>query len=227
MRLDSSSVVAVAVVMDAVERLDPLFHRLRQVIVGRLLVGEHRVAAGLRHDDRVQRRRPRRHLQVRIVGMEIRARVLQPRRLPVLLHVGQDEDVRVFRMVELVDHVRLRRPEARRERRELPRRKLLPADAEHLAGVERALDLGERGIGEWLRKVDVDLDAKACAEWLGLEHLKVRSPPDSSAVTAFPSYFKKSGRINCGRNSGISGQTINAASTSSIGTSMIIVSLSA
>ena len=42
-----------------------------------------------------------------------------------------------------------------------------------------------------------------------------------------PSYFRNSGRINRGRNSGISGQTISMASTSSIGTSMIIVSLSA
>jgi hypothetical protein len=38
---------------------------------------------------------------------------------------------------------------------------------------------------------------------------------------------KNSGEINRGSNSGISGQAMIAASTSSIGTSMIIVSLSA
>ena len=81
--------------------------------------GEQRVAADLRHDARIERRRARRHLQVRVVGVEVRARVLQAGRLAVLLHVGQDQDVRIVGMVELVDHVRLRRPDAARERDEL------------------------------------------------------------------------------------------------------------
>ena len=43
-------VVPVAVVVDREQRLDALLHRLRQVVVRGLLVGEQRVAADLRHD---------------------------------------------------------------------------------------------------------------------------------------------------------------------------------
>jgi hypothetical protein len=87
--------------------------------------------------------------------MEIRSGVLQPGRLAVLLHVGQDQDVRIVRMMELVDHVRLRRAEPFRERDELRRGELLPAQHEHLACVERALELGESVRGERARDVDV------------------------------------------------------------------------
>jgi hypothetical protein len=48
-RLALVGVMAIAVVMDAVERLDAPFHRLRQVVVRRLLIREQRVAALLRH----------------------------------------------------------------------------------------------------------------------------------------------------------------------------------
>ena len=50
----------------------------------------------------------------------------------------------VLGMVELVDHVRLRRPEAARERDELRGRDVLRAQRQHLVVVERALELGER-----------------------------------------------------------------------------------
>ena len=46
-------------------------------------------------------------------------------------------------MVKLVDHVRLRRPEAACEGDELSRREGLRAHAEHLVFVEDALDLAE------------------------------------------------------------------------------------
>ena len=57
-------------------------------------------------------------------------------------------------MVELVDHVRLRRSEATRERDELRGGDLLRAQREHLVVVERALELGERAIRQRLRQVD-------------------------------------------------------------------------
>jgi hypothetical protein len=125
--------------------------------------------------------------------------------------------------------VRLRRAEQRGECRELARRQSLPANRQHLPGVERALDLGERCSGKRLRQVDVEIDAKSRRERRVLEHLKLkrRSPPDLFVVTALQFYFRKSGRINCGRNNGISGHTIRAAKTTSIGTNMISVSFSA
>ena len=50
--------------------------------------------------------------------------------------------------MELVDHVRLRRAEAPRERDELRRRELLRAQCQHLPGIEGALDFGKFGIGQ-------------------------------------------------------------------------------
>ena len=49
----------------------------------------------------------------------------------------------------------------------------------------------------------------------------------NTRATQHPGYFRNSGRSQRGRISGISGQTIIAARTTSIGTSMIIVSFSA
>ena len=45
-------------------------------------------------------RRARGHLEIGIVGMEIGAGIRQADRLAVLLHVGEDQDIRVLRMVE-------------------------------------------------------------------------------------------------------------------------------
>ena len=116
-------------------------------------------------------------------------------------------------MVELVDHMRLRRAETGCERRKLARGQILAADRQHLAGVEGLLDLRERGVGQRLRKSTSTSTPK---------------PGESARVANIvASYLRNSGLISCGRNNGISGQMINAASTSSIGTSMIIVSFSA
>ncbi len=57
-------------------------------------------------------------------------------------------------MVELIDHVRLRRSEATRERDELRGGDLLRAQREHLMVIERALELGERAIRQRQRQVD-------------------------------------------------------------------------
>jgi hypothetical protein len=46
--------LAVAVMMDADQRRDPSLHRIGQVVVRGVLVGEQRMAAGFRHFDRIQ-----------------------------------------------------------------------------------------------------------------------------------------------------------------------------
>ena len=112
-------------------------------------------------------------------------------------------------MVELVDHVRLGRPEATREGEELRRSQRLRSQGEHVVLVERALELGERGVGQRRGQVDAfGLDAET-GEGREADHLR------------------NSGETILGRMSAMSGQMISIASTSSIGTSMIIVSLSA
>ena len=75
-------VVAVAVVMDAEQRIDAALHRVGQVVVRGVLVGEQRIAAARGHLDRIERRRARRNVQVRIVGVEVRAGVGRPIGLP-------------------------------------------------------------------------------------------------------------------------------------------------
>ena len=57
-------------------------------------------------------------------------------------------------MVELVDHVRLGRPEAPRESEKLARAQLLPAENEHLAGEERFFDFAENTVGKRLGEID-------------------------------------------------------------------------
>jgi len=47
--------------------------------------------------------------------VKVRAGIREPERLPVVDAVRQDQDVRVVRMMELVDDVRLGRSEAPRE----------------------------------------------------------------------------------------------------------------
>jgi hypothetical protein len=116
--------------------------------------------------------------------------------------------------MELVDHVRLGRAEASRERDELRRHEALRAEHQHLAAEERFFDRGERRVVERVREVDaLRLEAEAGRERSRGEHRSA--------------YFRNSGAKTFGTISGISGQTIIAASTSSIGTSMIIVSFSA
>ena len=86
-------------------------------------------------------------------------------------------------MVELVDHVRLRRPEAPRERDELRRRDVLRAQREHLVLVERALDLGERAVVQ----VPRDVEAPALRRRIPPTAVSIpawRSPPRSGPVRA-------------------------------------------
>ena len=73
-------------------------------------------------------------------------------------------------MVELVDHMRLRRAEARAKAANCAGASVLPADRQHLAGVERALDLGERFRRQRARDVGVDLDAETRGEGPRSEH---------------------------------------------------------
>jgi hypothetical protein len=57
-------------------------------------------------------------------------------------------------MVELVDHVRLRRADAAREGEELRGADVLAAQGEHVVLVERALELGEVGVRQRLGEID-------------------------------------------------------------------------
>ena len=173
-RCDAAHLVrdlAVAVVVDADQPVDPPFHRVRQIVVGGVLIGEERVATGFRDLDRIEHRRSCRYLEVRIIGVEVRAGIGKPRRLSILGPVGQDQDVRVVRVMELVDHVRLGRAEAARERDILCRRQRLVAQHQHLAAEERLLDVGEPCVGKRLRKIDVgSFEPEAMAQRLHLEH---------------------------------------------------------
>ena len=56
----------------------------------------------------------------------------RPGRAAVLSHVREDEDVRILGMVELVDDVRLRRPEAARECGELRGTDVLRTQDQHV-----------------------------------------------------------------------------------------------
>src|SRR3954469_15310516 len=112
------------------------FDGRRQVVVGGVLVREQRVAAFFRYLDRIEQRRARRDCQVRIIGMEVGAGVGQPDRLLVLLAVGEDEDVGVRGMVELVDDVRLRPAEPLRKAQEFGGGEALGAQYQDLRGKE-------------------------------------------------------------------------------------------
>src|SRR3954466_7916159 len=109
----------------------------RQIIVGRVLIRKQRVAALLRHLDRVERGAARRHLEIRIVGVEVGAGVGQADRLTVLLHVRQDEDVGMLGMVELIDDVRLWFAELAGKAQKFTRGKALVAENQNLRGEER------------------------------------------------------------------------------------------
>ena len=74
-------------------------------------------------------------------------------------------------MMELVDHVRLRRPEAARERDELRGRDVLRAQREHLMVVERALDFGERAVVQVPRDVEARrFDPETRGQRIQLQH---------------------------------------------------------
>ncbi len=74
-------------------------------------------------------------------------------------------------MVELVDHVRLRRPEPARERDELRRRDVLRAQRQHLVVVERAFELPERGVIQVPRNVEPrHFDPETCRQRLHFQH---------------------------------------------------------
>ena len=110
-------------------------------------------------------------------------------------------------MVELVDHVRLRRADAAGEGEELRRVDVLGAQRQQVVRVER----------------------------LARARAKSASASGSGQVDAFgfdaepgegtkSDHFRNSGEISLGRNRMISGKTIVKASTPSIGMSMIITS---
>ncbi len=109
--------------------------------------------------------------------MEIAAGVGEPDGPAVLRSIGEDENVRESRIVELIDDVRLRFPEAARE--------------------------GEMAVPN-------TSDSRRFA-----------------SIGALAGQRRNSGEMSRGRMSGICGQMMIAASTRIIGTSMIIVSLSA
>jgi hypothetical protein len=93
-------------------------------------------------------------------------------------------------------------------------REPLATKHEHLAAKEFVVNPGELRVGQRTGEIDsASFEAKARRQWMGGEH-------DDA-------YFRNSGANILGTMSGISGQTINEASTSSIGTSMITVSFSA
>ena len=165
------------------ERVDAALHRVGKIVVRGVLVREQRVAAARGHLDRIQRRRARRNVEIRIVGVKVRAGIGEPERLPVLDAVGQDQDVRVGRMMELVDDVRLGRPEAARERQELRRRQRLRAEDEHLRAEERALDVGECRVGQRIREVDAEgLGAEARRQRMQVEHDDTTSATPTSGT---------------------------------------------
>src|SRR5256885_17113680 len=75
--------------------------------------------------------------------MKVRAGVRKADRRAVLLHVGQDQDVGVLWMVELVDHVRLGPAELARELEKLCRFQLQISEHQDLPGKERIPDFPE------------------------------------------------------------------------------------
>src|SRR5262249_39678542 len=116
----------------------------RQVVVRAVLIGEQRVAAVLRHLDRIEQRGARRDVEVGVIGVEISARIGEADRLAVLLAVRKDQDVCMLAMMELIDDVRLRTAELPREAEELTGAQALAADDQHLRGEERVPDLAKR-----------------------------------------------------------------------------------
>src|SRR5262249_54866218 len=135
-----------------------------------------------------------------------------------LASVRKDEDVGVAGIMKLIDDVRLGSTEAARKREELAGREALPLDRQHACFPQRPGELAELGIGKLAREIDaLDRAAKHIRQPALRQHRQ----------RALAHQRKYSGEISRGRMSGISGQAMIAASTNSIGTSMIIVSFSA
>ena len=95
--------VAIAVDVERGETFDPGLHRHWRILICLCLIGEQRVATDLRHLYRIQQGRTRRHLEAGIVGVPVSATVREPDRLPVLFDVREDQDVRMLRVMELVE----------------------------------------------------------------------------------------------------------------------------
>ena len=134
--------------------VDFLSRRQVEVGVGLPLIRECRSAGSARHLDRMQDRAARRNIEVRIIGVEVRACVDQADRLSVAMNVGQNQDIRVDRMVKAVDHMRLGISEATRERDELLRGQRLSGDHDEAVLVQSAFNRAECRIIQRLRKVD-------------------------------------------------------------------------
>jgi hypothetical protein len=176
-------IVAVAVVVAHDEAVDALPGLRWQVLVGACLVRERRPPAGARHLDRVENGDAGRLLEVGIVGVEVRPGVHEPDRFALAMHVREDQDVRVRRMVVRVDHVRLRRAPAAGEGDELRGLQGLPRKHHVTTIVKLALYAGEGGVFERLGEVQ---PFDAGAEDLGKRSNQspaARKPPSTRMVS--------------------------------------------
>lgn len=125
-----------------------------QRVVGGVLVGEQRVAALAGQLLSVQQRTQARPLLVRQVRMPVVAGIAQPDRLAAgVLDVGDDEDFRMVRQLEVLQHVDLQRPEAAAEVDVLARRDALVAEHHHVVVEVRLVQPGEVRIAERSRQV--------------------------------------------------------------------------
>ena len=86
--------------------------------------------------------------------MEVRTGVGEADRLAILLHVGEDQDVGVLGMMELIDDVRLGRTEASSERNELRGRQSLVRNRQNLTVEKSILDVSERFVGQRFGEID-------------------------------------------------------------------------
>jgi hypothetical protein len=141
--------------------------------------------------------------------VEIAAGIGEAEWLPRLVAaIREDEDVGVARIVELVDDVRLGPAEAAGEGEELRGLERLALHDQQRADEPRLLEVADGGGVERAEIDAFDREAQRIGK-LASDHLR------------------KSGEMRRGITSGISGQMMIAASTSSIGISMMTVSLSA
>src|SRR5260221_8361300 len=216
-------VVTIAVMVQRNQIADLLLQIGRQAVIGGVLVREQRVAADLRHLDRVERGAARRHIEVRVVGVEVGPRVGEAGRLAVLLYVGEDQDVGVLGMVELVDDVRLGTAELPRELEESAGAEFLMAEDKDLRGEESVPDFAE------IPGNPLGLDAESVAERLHAFSLGTSShffafqlfSPSSASCTPFAPSCNPQRNLpspaTCLRNS--SHCTLKALSALSSGTS--------
>mgnify|MGYP003338966348 CR=1 FL=1 len=103
--------------------------------------------------------------------MEIGAGVLEAHGLSAVLDVREDQDVRGFRMVELVDDMGLGAAPAAGEIVEGARRQGLTGQYDDEVLVERGFDLVDRRVVERLVEIDAgDLGAKGRGQGLDRQH---------------------------------------------------------